>query len=83
MGHYFRNAVLLPTLACLPFGAATAIVEWLAPASNLAVFFLEVILVLPLVPATAWLLCLSTEERDQAKSELRKRFSRRMPGPMQ
>jgi O-antigen/teichoic acid export membrane protein len=67
---YFRKALLLPSLACVPFTVAIALMEWLIPATNLAVFFIQVILVLPLVPVAAWFLCLTAVERKQARDRL-------------
>ena len=79
---FCRNAVLLPTIASLPFGLATAAIERFLPASNLAVFFLQTTLILPLVPVTGWFLCLSSAEKEQVKSVVRKRIERQVPGPM-
>jgi O-antigen/teichoic acid export membrane protein len=67
---YYRKALLLPTLACVPFALASAAMEWFIPASNLAVFFVQVLLVLPLVPVAAWFLCLTAVERKQAGSRI-------------
>jgi len=66
--HFYRSALLLPTVACMPFAIAIAAIERYFPAKNLAVFFLQVIAVLPLVPATAWFLCLTTAEKQMVKS---------------
>jgi O-antigen/teichoic acid export membrane protein len=71
VGAYYRDAVFLPALACLPFGLATAMVERFMPAANLAMFFLQSIVILPLVPAAAWFLCLSSAEKEHVKSEMR------------
>jgi O-antigen/teichoic acid export membrane protein len=67
---FCRDAVLLPTLACLPFALATAMIERYMPAANLAVFFGEALLILPLIPVTAWFVCLSPEERERMKSRV-------------
>ena len=67
-----RDAILLPTIACFPFGLATAMLERASPATSLPVFFLQTFLILPLVPVTAWFLCLSTSEKEQVRLELRK-----------
>jgi O-antigen/teichoic acid export membrane protein len=71
VGAFYRDAVFLPTIACLPFGLATAMVERFMPAANLAMFFLQSIVILPLVPAVAWFLCLSSAEKEHVKSEMR------------
>ena len=72
VGLFCRNAVLLPTIASLPFGLATAMIERFIPAANLAIFFLQTLLILPLVPVSAWFVCLSSTEREQVKSEIGK-----------
>jgi O-antigen/teichoic acid export membrane protein len=69
---FHRNAVLLPTAACIPFALASALIERFVPATNLAVFFVQVILIFPLVPITAWFVCLTTAEQHQVRSEIRK-----------
>jgi O-antigen/teichoic acid export membrane protein len=70
---YYRQAWLLPTVACLPFMAATMCFEHFLPAGNLLMFFLQVILVVPLVPLTALFVCASREERQSVVS-LARRF---------
>ena len=52
-----------PAVAMLPFAAATYAVERFWPARNLALFFLEVLAVLPVALITVWYVCLSSEER--------------------
>ena len=69
---FYRNALLLPTVACGPFALASAVLERLVPATNLVVFFAQVVLILPLVPITAWFLCLTAEEKRQVGSAIRK-----------
>lgn len=61
--RFCRDAIFLPTAACIPFGLATLALERYAPATNLAIFFLQTFLVLPLVLVIAWFVCLSPEER--------------------
>ena len=73
---FVRDAVLLPTLACLPFALATVALERFMPATNLPLFFLQTLLILPLVPLTGWYLCLSAEERAQVSSEMREFIQR-------
>jgi len=75
-GLFFRNVVLLPAAACLLFGVATALIERFVPATSLAIFFLQTFLILPLVPLSTWLLCLSTAEKSRVNSEIG-RFLRR------
>jgi O-antigen/teichoic acid export membrane protein len=68
---FHRNAILLPTLACLPFALASVAIERFIPAANLAIFLVQVISILPLVPITAWFLCLTAAEKEQVRSEIR------------
>lgn len=74
--HFCLGAVLLPTVACLPFGLASVMIERFMPATTLPGFFLQTILILPLVPLTAWFLCLSAAEKEQVKSEIGKLIGR-------
>ena len=69
---FYRKAVVLPTAACVPFVLASVAIQEYAPATNLAVFFMQVIAILPLVPLAAWFLCLSVTEKEQVRSEIRK-----------
>jgi O-antigen/teichoic acid export membrane protein len=55
---------LRPTLAMLPFAAATYAVERLWPAPNLAVYFSQVAAVLPAAAIGAWLFCFTSLERE-------------------
>jgi hypothetical protein len=70
VGQFYGKALLLPTLACIPFAVASVAIERFVPAANLADFFVQVVLVLSLVPVTAWLLCLTPGEREQIGSVL-------------
>lgn len=74
---YYRQVMILPTLACLPFLLGTLCFEYFLPARNLLMFFLQVILILPLVPLSALLVCATRDERRSVWSMAR-RFS---PGP--
>jgi O-antigen/teichoic acid export membrane protein len=71
VGLIYRRELVLPTLACVPFGLATALTERLFPAGNLAAFFFQVLLALPLVPLAAWFVCLSGPQKEQARSAMR------------
>jgi hypothetical protein len=74
--QFYRSALLLPTIACMPFAIASAVIERYFPATNLAVFFLQVAAILPLVPVTAWFLCLSMREKQIVSSGVRKLLGR-------
>ncbi|HTY04667.1 MAG TPA: oligosaccharide flippase family protein [Rhodocyclaceae bacterium] len=65
---YLRRSLLLPTAACAPFALAIALIERYAPATSLWLFFVEVLLVLPLVPAAAWFVCLTDSEKLLARA---------------
>jgi O-antigen/teichoic acid export membrane protein len=69
---FYRNAWLLPMVACVPFALANVLLEHLLPATNLAVFFLQVILTLPLVVASAMVVCLTPAERKLVTSGIAK-----------
>jgi O-antigen/teichoic acid export membrane protein len=73
---FHRQAQLLPTLACVPFALASVTIERYLPATNLALFFVQVLLILPLVPMTAWFLCLNTAERKQVELAFRRLIGR-------
>lgn len=66
VSRFYRNAWILPTVACIPFALANYLFEYYFPAENLAVFFMQVISILPLVPAVAMILCLTPAERQRA-----------------
>jgi len=65
---FLRQSLLLPTLACVPFALASVAVERYLPATNLAIFFLQVLLLVPLVPIAAWFTCLTDAERQRMRS---------------
>lgn len=71
-GPFYRDGWLSPTLACVPFALINALLEARLPAGNLAVFFLQVFLSLPLVAAGAAFLCLTPAERMHLGGVLRK-----------
>lgn len=70
--QYFRESLTLPTLACAPFALASIMIEKFAPASGLAIFFIQTILILPLVPLTAWFLCFTPQDKERIGTLLRK-----------
>jgi len=73
---YYRDALLLPVAACVPFSLASIAFEQQLPATSLAVFFGQVFATLPLVPLAAWFLCLSKAERVRVRFELRRIIGR-------
>lgn len=74
-GLFYRNSWLLPMLACLPFALLNMLLEKYLPAGNLAIFFLQVLLTLPLVAAGAAVLCLTPAEKRQVGTAIRKVIS--------
>jgi O-antigen/teichoic acid export membrane protein len=49
---FYRDAWGIPLLACIPFAIGTFLVEANFPANNLSVFFMQVVMLLPLIPVT-------------------------------
>ena len=70
--HFYLSAWLLPTVACIPFAAAIYFFEQYFAARNLAIFFVQVISMLPLVLAAAYVICLSESERIKVKTVIGK-----------
>lgn len=64
-GMFYRDAWLIPTLACAPFALANICLENICPARSLAMFFIQLVLILPLVPSAAMILCLNSIERQK------------------
>ena len=69
--HFYLKAWLIPTVACLPYIAANILLEKYWPADNLAVFFLQVVLTLPIVAITAFRICFDENERKQITQTIR------------
>jgi O-antigen/teichoic acid export membrane protein len=63
LSDYYRVTVFWPAVASVPFALASYAIDLRWPPEGLLLFFLQIALVLPLVPATAWFLCLDDEER--------------------
>lgn len=72
--RFLLRVFVLPGLACMPFALATILCERFMPAKSLVAFFAQVALILPLVPAAAWFLCLTPEERGRLTAAWRTRF---------
>ena len=77
IASFIRKGWIMPTLACIPFALGSEAIERQFPAANLLVFFLQVAATLILVPLFAWYLCLSNDERKQAKMAARGLFAKR------
>lgn len=72
VGLFYRNSLVLPMIACIPFAGINILLERYLPAGNLALFFLQIFLTLPLVAGGAVLLCLTPAERKQLGLAVRK-----------
>jgi hypothetical protein len=60
---YVTQAWLLPWVGIIPFPLGSLTVERLWPAGNLAIYFAQIALTLPLAGVGAWLVALTPEER--------------------
>lgn len=60
---FYEHAWLRPSIAVIPFAAGTLLFELWLPAHSLAVFFAQVLLILPLVPLLALKVCATADER--------------------
>jgi hypothetical protein len=63
LSAYWREVVLRPSLAMLPFALTTWVVELLWPAADLARYFAQVLATLPLAGLGVWVVALRPEER--------------------
>lgn len=61
--RYLKEALIPPVIAAVPFAMACAAVNAAYPASNLIVFFGQVLALLPVYLLPVWYLCLSDVER--------------------
>jgi O-antigen/teichoic acid export membrane protein len=74
LGTLWMEAWVRPTLAMVPFLAASWATERLTSPSSLLVFFAEVAALLPIAVIGAWLVALSNDERTAIRRQLRERF---------
>jgi O-antigen/teichoic acid export membrane protein len=63
MSEYWLNIHVRPALAVVPFALASVLVERLWPASNLVIYFSQIVVILPFALLGAWLVALRPEER--------------------
>lgn len=68
---YWNLTWIRPIVSAIPFAAASYGVEKLWPASNLAVYFSQVALLLPLALVPFWFLCVEAEQREAYWRRLR------------
>lgn len=64
---FYRDVLFLPTIACIPFSLLNLLFEFYFPAQNLIVFFIQLVLALPLVPIVVIAICLTPQERDRVR----------------
>jgi O-antigen/teichoic acid export membrane protein len=76
---FWMRVYVQPALAMLPFAAATYAVERFWPARNLAVFFLQVLVILPVALVASWYVCLTREERTAISRVLRRPVTQTAP----
>ena len=67
----YRRSIVLPTLTCMPFAAAILAIENYWSAGNLPIFFLQILVALPLVPILAWFTCLDEAEKQSLSRLIR------------
>jgi O-antigen/teichoic acid export membrane protein len=60
---YLNSALIRPWISLIPFVLATYGIERLWPATNLALFFCQVLLVLPFALIGYWFVCLNSDQR--------------------
>ncbi len=75
IGEYYMHALVRPIIAIAPFAAVSYGIEITWPASNLAVFFLQVTLVIPVAILGSWIFGLKSSERNNYIGVVRRRVS--------
>lgn len=68
---YYWQTMIVPTVSAVPFAIATYGMERTTDPTGLAVFFLQVLILLPLIPAFAWLICLDAKDRRKLTAGVR------------
>ena len=71
---FWMSVFVRPLLAMIPFAAASHAVETLWPARNIAVYFGQVFLLMPLVAISAWFVCFSADEQARLRDILGRRI---------
>jgi O-antigen/teichoic acid export membrane protein len=79
---FAMHAWVRPFASMIPFALANAVVDVAWPAANLAMFFAQVALLLPLAGAGAWLLGLERGERALISGYLKRLLGRVPPSPV-
>lgn len=73
---FWIDTWIRPLVSMIPFAVATYVVQRLWQAPNLAIFFLQIALILPLAGIGAWFLALSPVERQTHGARLARRLRR-------
>jgi O-antigen/teichoic acid export membrane protein len=73
--EYYVDSIGRPIVAILPFVAVSYAVETAWPAGNLALFFLQVALAMPVAILGIWIFGLKSDERTRLVNALRLRFA--------
>ncbi len=73
--EYYVDSIGRPIVAILPFAAVSYAVERAWPAGNLAVFFLQVTLAMPVAILGTWIFGLKFDERTKLANALRRRLA--------
>ncbi len=73
--EYYVDSIGRPIVAILPFAAVSYAVERAWPAGNLAVFFLQVTLAMPVAILGTWIFGLKSDERTKLANALRRRLA--------
>lgn len=68
---YYLQTLIVPTVSAVPFAIATYGLEQATNPSGLIVFFLQILILLPLIPAFAWIICFNRYDRQKLTAGLR------------
>ncbi len=77
--YFWISTWVIPALAMIPFALGSHIIENAWPAPGLAVFSLQVAVVLPLAAIAIWFVCLTADERYAYGAPLMRRLRRLSP----
>jgi O-antigen/teichoic acid export membrane protein len=75
VAEYYLDSLVRPVVAVLPFAAVSWGIEATWPAGNLAVFFLQVALAMPVAMLGSWIFGLKSDERTKFANAIRLRLA--------
>ena len=81
LGRYWLQVYLLPLIAALPFALLAYFVNTELPAQSLAVFFIQVFLMLPVYVLSVVIICFKREERATLWATALRLMPQKTPGP--